>query len=93
MEGQSFVLTESYFPQHSVNSGDKPAKAGVSHKPTTLSQNCSRAVSQEAGYCSVNGTDFLFHEKCKELMKMKMIDVLSFLAFDKFNWERTKLLN
>lgn len=41
----------------------------------------------------MNGTDFPFHAKCKELIKMKMIDVLSFFAFDKFNLECPKLLS
>lgn len=41
----------------------------------------------------MNETDFPFHAKSKELIKMKMTDVLSFFGFDKFNLECTKLLN
>lgn len=92
-ERGSFVLTELFFPQQSVDSGDKSANAGVSHKPRTFSQNYSKAVTQEIGYWSVNGTDFPFHAKLKELIKMRMIDALSFFAFDKFNLESTKLLH
>lgn len=43
----------------------------------------------------MNRTYFPFHEKCKELRKIKIIIIiiLSFFAFDKFNLECTKLLN
>lgn len=61
-----------------------------------LAQNThSRGVAQEVGHFSMSRTHSPFHAKCKELTKIKIIIIiiLSFFAFDKFNLECTKLLN